>query len=74
MARELDRNMFIMLLSIMIAAIIITYFAADIVRRSEIEKLTTEIETIEERNINFTDRFLKSSVLLVQTEQGKLQP
>ena len=64
MAKELDRNMFIMLLSIMIGAIIITYFAADIIRRSEIEKLTTEIETIEERNINFTDDFMKSSVLL----------
>ena len=64
MAREFDRNMFIMLLSIMIGAIIITYFAADIVRRSEIESLTTEIETIEERNINFTDHFMKSSVLL----------
>lgn len=68
MARVFDRNMFIMLLAIMVGAIIITYFIADIVNRSKIETLTTEhaleIETIEERNINFTDHFMKSSVLL----------
>jgi len=68
MAREFDRNMFIMLLTIMIGVIIITYFIADIVYRSNIETLTTqhaaEIETLEERNINFTDHFMKSSVLL----------
>ena len=56
-----------MLLSIMVGAILVTYFAADITRRSEIESLTSEIETksieietIKEMNINFTDHFLKS--------------
>ena len=68
MVRLFDRNMFIMLLAIMIGAIIITYFIADIQNRSRIETLTiehtAEIETIEGKNINFTNRFLKSSVLL----------
>lgn len=68
MAREFGRNMFIMLLAIMIGAIIITYFVADIINRSKIETLTTkhteEIETIEVRNINFTNHFIQSSVLL----------
>lgn len=68
MAREFGRNMFIMLLAIMIGAIVITYFAADIVNRSKIETLSTkhteEIETIEVRNINFTNHFMQSSVIL----------
>ena len=68
MVREFDRNMFIMMLAIMIGAIIVTYFVADIVYRSNIETLTTQhtadIETLEERNINFTNHFMKSSVLL----------
>lgn len=64
MAREFDRNMFIMLLSIMVGVIIITYFAADIIRRAEIEEIEEkhieEIETIEKKNINFTSSFLDS--------------
>lgn len=68
MGREFTKNMFIMLLSIMVGAVIITYFAADIVNRSTIENLTiehtAEIETITGKNINFTNNFLKSSVLL----------
>ena len=57
-----------MLLAIMIGAVIITYFVADVQGRSRIETLTIEhteeIETIEGKNINFTNYFLKSSVLL----------
>jgi hypothetical protein len=56
-----------MLLSVMIGAIIITYFIADIARRSEIESYQEEIVTITaEKNIfenqskNFTDHIFKS--------------
>jgi hypothetical protein len=68
MARLFDRNMFIMLLAIMIGIITITYFIADIVNQSKIDNLTTahfnEMESIEKMNINFTNNFLESSVLL----------
>ncbi len=69
------KNMFIMLFSIMIGALVITYFVADIVHRSNIETLTiehtAEIETIEGRNINFTDHFLSSSVLLDKSREDR---
>jgi len=68
MARLFDRNMFIMLFAIMIGFITVTYFIADIVNQSKIDNLTTahviEMEAIEEMNINFTNSFLESSVLL----------
>jgi len=68
MARLFDRNMFIILMAIMIGFITITYFAADIVNQSKIDTLTTthtsEMEAAEEMNINFTSSFLESSVLL----------
>jgi len=68
MARLFDKNMFIILMAIMIGFIIITYFVADIVNQSKIDTLTTayvsEVEAIEEMNINFTNNFLESSVLL----------
>lgn len=71
MAKEFDRNMFIMLLSVMVGAIIITYFAADIIRQSEfdkeresyidqIESVTTEKNKFENKSKNFTGFFLKS--------------
>ena len=67
LARIFDRNMFIMLLSIMIGAIIITYFVADIARRSEIESyqeqiedITTEKNVFENKSKNFTDHIFKS--------------
>ena len=73
MAREFNRNMFIMLLAIMLGAIIITFFAADIVNRSKIETLTTEYETeitsISSKGENFTSYFLKSSVILDQARE-----
>lgn len=75
MTQLFTKNMFIMLFSIMVGAIIITYFVADVVHRSDIETLTTEhtteIETIEGRNINFTDRFLSSSVLLDKSREDR---
>ena len=43
MARLFDRNMFIMLLTIMIGALLVTYFFADIVRRTEVESLESQI-------------------------------
>jgi len=75
MAREFDRNMFIMLVAIMIGIIIIIYFVADIVNRSRIETLTTGYETqisdLEKKNINFTNYFMKSSVLLDQAREDR---
>jgi hypothetical protein len=66
MARVFDRNMFIMLLAIMIGVIIITYFIADVINRSKIEVITAEhiveIEGLNSRNENFTDRFLQGSI------------
>jgi len=66
MARLFDRNMFIMLLAIMVGVIIITYFVGDIVNRTRIEELTLghqeEIVDIQGRNENFTDNFLQGSI------------
>jgi len=71
MVRVFDKNMFIMLISIMIGVIIITYFVADIQRRAQVESLESEKQVlrseklqIEEMSVNFTNSFLKSSVLL----------
>ena len=68
MARLFDRNIFIMLLAVMIGFITVTYFIADIVNQSKMDDLTTahitEMESIEKMNINFTSKFLESSVLL----------
>lgn len=64
MSRIFDKNMFIMLFSIMIGVIIITFFVADIMRRSDIEELekehVMEIQNIEKKNLNFTSSFLSS--------------
>ncbi len=66
MSREFNRNMFIMLFAIMIGAIIITYFAADITRQTQIDELTeshvVEIAGINNKNENFTDNFLEGSL------------
>ena len=67
MVKIFDRNMFVMFLSIMIGIIIITFFIADIKARSEEEeKYTIQIGNIEQKNLNFTNFFMKSSVLLDQ--------
>ena len=64
-----------MLLAIMVGAIIITYFIADIINRSKIEELETEhtleIETIEEKNINFTSHLIDSLVLLDKSREDR---
>jgi hypothetical protein len=66
MAREFTKNMFIMLVSIMVGVIIITYFIGDIISRSTIETLTTqhidEIEHLNSRTENFTNNYLQGSI------------
>ena len=68
MARLFDRNMFIMLLAIMVGIIIITYFIADLQGRTQIESLQSEhviqIEYINRLNENFTDHFLQGSIIM----------
>lgn len=75
MSRLFDKNMFIMAFSVMVGVLVITYFAADIVHRSQIDQLTSEhvfeIESIEEKNINFTSNFLESSVLLDSAREDR---
>lgn len=61
MAKLFDKNMFIMMISIMIGVVIITFFIADInARTQEEEKYQTQIENIEKQNVNFTTRLLSS--------------
>jgi hypothetical protein len=78
MAREFDRNMFIMLFAIMIGAIIITFFIADLVSRGKIEileesivKYQSDIVTLKEENENFTSNFIKSSIILDQAGEDR---
>jgi len=75
MAKEFTRNMFVMLLSIMIGVIIITYFIGDIINRSKIDTLTAEhkeeIITIKGQSENFTSHFLKSSGILDQAREDR---
>ena len=75
MPRQFNRNIFIMMLSIMAGFIIVTYFVADIVHQSQIHQLntehTSEIETIEKNNIHFTSSFLESSVLLDSAREDR---
>ncbi|MEM0466625.1 MAG: hypothetical protein QXL17_00040 [Candidatus Thermoplasmatota archaeon] len=75
MAREFTKNMFIMLVSIMIGAIIITYFVADIVNRSTIDTIriehATEITTITSTNENFTDFFLQGSIKMDAAREAR---
>ena len=64
MVKMFDRNMFIMMISIMVGVLIITFFIADLQRKGEIEELervhSTEIKVLEEKNIDFTSSFLSS--------------
>jgi hypothetical protein len=68
MARLFDKNMFIMMVAIMVGIVIITFFIADIVNQSKIDVLTgehvVEIDDINSRNENFTDYFLQGSVTI----------
>jgi hypothetical protein len=58
--------MFIMLVSIMVGVIIITFFVGDIMNRSKIDTLTeqhiVEISDINSRNENFTNYYLQGAV------------
>jgi hypothetical protein len=71
MVREFTKNMFVMLLAIMIGVIIITYFVGDIVNRSKIETLEGKITTVKIKSENFTSYFLKSSVVLDQAREDR---
>jgi len=75
MVRLFDRNMFIMLLAIMIGVIIITFFVADIVNRSTLDELQNvhevEIKDIQSKNENFTSSFIKSTVILDQAREDR---
>jgi len=75
MGKEFTRNMFVMLLSIMIGVIIITYFIGDIINRSKIDTLNAEHEeeivTLKGQNENFTSHFLKSSGVLDQAREDR---
>ena len=66
MARVFDRNIFIMLVAVMIGIVVITYFIADIMRRSQIETLTFqhegEMRDVTYKSENFTDRFLQGTL------------
>jgi len=68
MNKIFNKNMFIMAIVIMIGAVTITYFIADLQHQSQLTQIATdhsvEIDTIEENNLNFTNGFLESSVLL----------
>jgi len=73
MAREFTKNLFVMLVAIMIGVFIITYFVADIINRSKIETIQTEntvkIEDINSKNENFTNHFLQGSVTMVSARE-----
>ena len=75
MVKEFTKNMFVMLLSIMIGVIIITYFVGDIINRSKIDILTAEhkeeIITLKGQSENFTSHFLKSSSVLDQAREDR---
>jgi hypothetical protein len=66
MAREFTRNLFIMLVAILVGVIVITFFIADIINRSTIETMATqhvtEIGDINSRNENFTNYYLQGSI------------
>jgi len=72
MGREFDRNMFIMLLAVMVGVSIITFFAADLIARTdEGEKHKIEIESIEQQNTNFTTRLLSSLGYLDRARESR---
>jgi len=75
MGREFTRNMFVMLLSVMVGIILITYMGADLVNRGKIDTLTTqyegEISSVKGKSENFTSYFLKSSVVLDQAREDR---
>ena len=75
MAREFTRNLFIMLIAIMVGIILITFMLADVMRRSQLESLTvehkTEIQTLTRTNENFTDHFLQGSLKIDSAREAR---
>jgi len=82
MHKEFNRNMMVMLVAIMAGVVIITFFTADIMRKTQseeqisslntqIESKTAEIKDVKERNINFTNHFLKSSSVLDMAREDR---
>ena len=75
MKKRFDKNLFIIMFSLMVGFVIITFFIADVVHQTQIQQLnsehTSEIETIEENNIYFTTSFLESSVLLDSAREDR---
>ena len=75
MVRLFDRNMFIMMLAIMLGVIIITFFTADILNKTKLDEIEikhdTEIKDIQSKNENFTSRFIRSNVVLDQAREDR---
>lgn len=85
--KKFSKSMLVMLVSIMVGAVIITYFAADLIKQSRIENLEGRIaskdeqiqikenEIIEEKNrsIKFTNGFLLSSGELDRAREDRSQ-
>jgi hypothetical protein len=85
--KKFNKNMLIMLVSIMVGAILVTYFAADILRQSKIDDLEGQIasheeqiqikekEIVEEKNrsIKFTNGFLLSTGELDRAREDRSQ-
>jgi len=76
MAREFNKNIFIMLLAVMTGVIVITFFIADLQARSQVTeeltyKHTEEIKDLESKNINFTTRFINSLGLFDKAREDR---
>jgi len=75
MVRLFDRNMFIMMLAIMLGVIVITFFIADILKNSELKQIETkhdsQIKNLQIKNENFTSRFIRSNVILDQARENR---
>ncbi len=76
MERLFDRNMFIMLLSIMVGVIIITYFVADIMKNAELEKQAEEhkieIKDLQTKNLNLLSNILSSIGDLIRSSNYRV--
>jgi len=75
MARLFDRNMFIIMIAIMMGVIVVTFFIADIVNQSKIdiinEEHIIEIGDINSKNEEFTKNFLQGSVILNDARENR---
>jgi len=75
MVKVFDKNMFIMFIAISAGVVLVTYFIADINNKSAIDNLNSEhiiiIDTMSEKNDNFTNNFLESSVLLDMAREDR---